>query len=290
MATEIINYDFKSGLAQEIELVDIEELYKRSEKIITSRHRAGFYVILYIEAGNGRHFVDYNQIELHPKTLYFFHKDIVQQFDKGPSELKGKAILFTDTFFSESEQDSKFLKTTGLFNHLLDISSVQQVEVLDYFKVTFGQIDHELKNERDVAQKIILKNLLQNLLLLAEREIKSDVGSNCNNIELSHVILFKNRLEIDFRENRSVSFYSLEIGLTEKRLNLATKKILGKTAKEVIDDRVVLEIKRLLVNTAESVKEIGFLLGFDEPTYFIHYFKKHTSTTPVEFREKYAWA
>lgn len=290
MEKEVISYEFKSGLSQEIELVDIAELYKKSEKIITSRHRAGFYVILYIEAGGGSHFVDYNQIELHPNTLYFFHKDIVQQFDKGTHELKGKAILFTDTFFSESEQDSKFLKTTDLFNHLLDISSIQKVEVIKHFKTTFAQIADELQNERDVSQKVILKNLLQNFLLIAEREIKSNAGSNCNNMDLSYVIQFKNQLESGFREKRTVSFYTDKIGLTEKRLNQATKKILGKTAKEVIDDRVVLEIKRLLVNTADSVKEIGFLLGFDEPTYFIHYFKKHTSTTPVEFREKYAVA
>jgi AraC family transcriptional regulator, transcriptional activator of pobA len=48
----------------------------------------------------------------------------------------------------------------------------------------------------------------------------------------------------------------------------------------------VLEAKRILAHTTESVKEIGYDLGFEEPTNFIKYFKKHSKLTPTEFREK----
>jgi len=49
----------------------------------------------------------------------------------------------------------------------------------------------------------------------------------------------------------------------------------------------LLEAKRLLVHTNLSIKEIGGELGFEDPAYFVRYFKKNTETTPVEFREKY---
>ena len=48
----------------------------------------------------------------------------------------------------------------------------------------------------------------------------------------------------------------------------------------------MLEAKRILAHTTESVKEIGYDLGFDEPTNFIKYFKKHSKFTPTEFREQ----
>jgi hypothetical protein len=73
----------------------------------------------------------------------------------------------------------------------------------------------------------------------------------------------------------------------EKRLGQATSKVLGKTPKELINDRTLLEAKRLLVHGNQSIKEIGFYLGFEEPTNFIKYFRKHTDKTPVEFRESY---
>ena len=73
----------------------------------------------------------------------------------------------------------------------------------------------------------------------------------------------------------------------EKRLGQATTKILGKTPKEIINDRILLEAKRLLVHTQLSIKEIGQDLGFDDPAYFVRYFKKNSALTPVEFRESY---
>ena len=59
------------------------------------------------------------------------------------------------------------------------------------------------------------------------------------------------------------------------------------SAKELIDERVVLEAKRMLVHTSNSIKEIGFDLGFDEPTNFIKYFRKHEEKTPIEFRKSF---
>jgi AraC-like DNA-binding protein len=74
------------------------------------------------------------------------------------------------------------------------------------------------------------------------------------------------------------------MSVSEKKLNKATNQVLGKSPKEIIDERVVLEAKRLLVHTSKSIKEVGFELGFDEPTNFIKYFKKHVGRTPIEFK------
>jgi len=75
------------------------------------------------------------------------------------------------------------------------------------------------------------------------------------------------------------------MNVSEKKLTNATKKIAGRTPKELIDDRVMLEAKRLLTHTNHSIKEIGYELGFEEPTNFIKFFKKHAAKTPIEFRE-----
>ncbi len=71
-----------------------------------------------------------------------------------------------------------------------------------------------------------------------------------------------------------------------KKLNRITQSIINKTSKEFIDDRVVLEIKRLLLHSHESVKEISYQLNFDEPTNLVKYFKKHTGISPAGFKEK----
>jgi len=70
-------------------------------------------------------------------------------------------------------------------------------------------------------------------------------------------------------------------------LNKATSQILDKTPKQLIDERILLEAKRLLVHSNSTIKEIAFILGYEEPTNFIKYFRKHTQNTPSDFREQY---
>ena len=75
------------------------------------------------------------------------------------------------------------------------------------------------------------------------------------------------------------------MNVSEKRLTRATTNTLGHTPKTMIVERVMLEAKRLLIHTELSIKEIAYDLGFEEPTNFIKYFRKHTGKTPIEFRE-----
>src|SRR5690606_3766796 len=113
------------------------------------------------------------------------------------------------------------------------------------------------------------------------REIKKSA-------DLEYVMLFRDILEYQYKEQKQVGYFAKQLSVTEKRLNQATKSVLGKTPKQVVDDRVMLEAKRLLAHTTESIKEIGYSLGFEEPTNFIKYFRKHHNCTPVEFREQLA--
>jgi len=125
-------------------------------------------------------------------------------------------------------------------------------------------------------------------LLLAERERrKTGFTEIKRGADLDYTILFKNLLDEQYKQVKTVSAYAGQMAVSEKRLTQATSTTLGKTPKQLIDERVQLEIKRLLVHTSLSIKEIGYELGFEEPTNFIKYFRKHEKMTPIEFRERY---
>ena len=174
-----------------------------------------------------------------------------------------------------------------MFNNLFPVSQVNIEHQAKLFESVFQLMTNELQNVKDGSQDEILQNLLHNLLLLSERERrKQNIGELKKGADLDYVILFKDALDANYKNKKQVSFYAEKILVTEKRLNQATTRLLSKTPKEFIDDRVMLEAKRLLAHTTESIKAIGFDLGFDEPTNFIKYFKKHSHSTPIEFRKK----
>ena len=290
MTTDIIKYNFKKGLPQEFEIVDLAELYRKFEGTLTTTHRTGFYHIIWFQQGSPTHLVDFNPIKIKPNTLLFLNKDTVQRFDN-KTKFSGKAILFTDGFFCRTETDTRFLRNSILFSDLFAVSQIQIEKQLKLFTDLLQQMTDELKNSKDNSQADILQNLLHNFLLHSERERrKQNVTEIKKGADLEYVMLFKELLEAGYKNQKHVNYYAKEIIITEKRLNQATTKVLGKTPKEIIDDRIMLEAKRILAHTTESVKEIGYHLGFEEPTNFIKYFKKHSKFTPTEFREQNALA
>ncbi|QHI36229.1 HTH-type transcriptional regulator ChbR [Kordia antarctica] len=290
MKEKIQKYDFKEGLPQEFEIIGFDFLFNEFPDDVTKPHRTEFYQILWFQKGSPTHLVDFNPIKIKPNSLLFINKNSVQLFDNETS-FSGKMILFTDSFFCKTKMDTTFLRSSNLFNDLLSVTQINVSEINSTFTTIFQQLETELQHFKDNYQSDILRNDLRNLLLHSERERR-----NQNFVELKkdadfdYALILKDLLDKNFINHKKVSFYSQKMHLTSKRLNQVTTKIFGKTPKEIIDDRVLLESKRILAHTNESIKEIAFSLGFEEPTNFIKYFKKHTDKTPVEFRTAFTSA
>lgn len=284
---EIIEkYEFKEGLPQEFEILDLETLLNFASDKLTAPHRAGFYNIICFESGEAEHMVDFMPVNVSPNSILFLNRDIVHRFGHA-ANLKGKVILFTDRFYCRNEQDAKFLKSSVLFNSIQGAAHINiNIRLAQVLKQLIILMSDEVKKDKDVRQSLIIHNFLHNFLLLAEREqANQPVHEIIHGLDYDIVVLFRDLLEKGFMQRKLVSDYAREMYITEKRLNQATSKILGKTAKKLTADRMILEAKRLLSHTSKSVKEIGYDLGFDEPTNFIKHFRKHNGLTPIEFKE-----
>ena len=68
-------------------------------------------------------------------------------------------------------------------------------------------------------------------------------------------------------------------------LNDVLKELLGVSSSDIINERLLLEIKRMLLHSSESVNEIAQLFNFEDPSYFALFFKNHTGVSPKEFRQ-----
>lgn len=93
-------------------------------------------------------------------------------------------------------------------------------------------------------------------------------------------------VEKRYKATRQVQEYAEQLGVSPNYLNVLVRKHWGKSALSLINERVILEIKRKLLRTEKGISEIAYELGFDELSYFSRFFKRHTGMTPVAFREK----
>ena len=286
MHKSIKKYKFKDGLNHEFEIINLSEIMKTKRDMMIIPHRAAFYHIIILEKAQGTHYIDFKPIELQNYQILFIPKDSVNVFDEN-GYYEGKAIIFTDNFFCKNKEDIDFLRTGVLFGDLYPITTLQFCKQYSGLTTMFNYLETEFKRERDSEQYGILHNMLHIFLLQAERELRQQGFKELKpSINLDYLLLFKEQLEENFTQEKSVAWYSSQLSISDKQLHKATTTLLDKTPKQIIDERVLLEAKRLLVHSSSSIKEIAYSLGYDEPTNFIKYFKKHTESTPSEFRDQ----
>ena len=125
------------------------------------------------------------------------------------------------------------------------------------------------------------------LLLKSERILRKDTDQKRAKYLEKPFNDFRNHLVKNYKKTRNAKDYAQTMNISYKHLNNICKSILGKTAKEFIDDYLILETKRHLASSNISIKELTFKMGFDEPTNFVKFFKKHTQQTPSQFKKLY---
>ncbi len=94
-------------------------------------------------------------------------------------------------------------------------------------------------------------------------------------------------VEAGFRSTHAVVDISDRLPITRGRLDALCRRHAGRTAPQVIHDRIVLEAQRGLIYTGLTVAEIAYELGFVDPAYFTRFFAREVGETPGEFRRRH---
>ena len=127
--------------------------------------------------------------------------------------------------------------------------------------------------------KAPLKVFLLQLIQLKEQHFTQ------HDINEKRIYEFMLLLENHYLKERDTGFYSEKLGLSAKRLNQILKDKLDKTGLQLIHDRLILEAKRQIIHSENTIKEIAFNLRFKDRSYFSRFFKQHSAMTPQEFQE-----
>ncbi|MEO1515409.1 MAG: helix-turn-helix transcriptional regulator [Bacteroidota bacterium] len=250
-------------------------------------HRIQFYAILFVIEGEGRHFIDFNSHTYKRGSIIFIAKDQVQRFERN---LKREAflMLFTQAFLEKSSMGSNLMQQLSLYNYHLYTPVLQLEErQMGLFMGLIRQMKREFAATEDSLTEEIILSSLKIFLCLAERIRKEKMDFSGPRRYHKAFTDFEKLLQQHLLQERQVSFYANQLSISTKKLNRITQSVVQQTAKNYIHSLLILEIKRLLVNTSLSIKEIAFTSGFEEPTNFVKYFKKFAQLTPGEFRKQY---
>ena len=249
-----------------------------------SPHRPQFHLIAYYQRGRGHHEVDVRRYACGPGSMVFVAPGQVHCFERG-SSLRGHLLVFTREALEHSRLLSSPVRGPELFNpHLFE--PVAHLEEPD--RQTFSRLVEEIVAEqgrpRDAVQQEVLYHLL-GVWLLRCRRATGAIAAPRHAGALATFQRFAELLEAHRHETRNVVDYARLLDTSAHQLGRIVRLATGKTAKQVIDEDLVLEIKRRLVHRDETVSGIAEALGFEEVTNLVKYFKRHTGRTPGTFRE-----
>lgn len=286
MILETYPFLFTFNKNQLINTTTILERLSRKPHNLFAPHRTDFYMIYLFTDGTGKHMVDFNNLEVKEKHILFISQGQIHSFD--PNETyDGRALIFTDTFFCRSERDRNYFQNSLLFNNIQQ-SYFNTGEDFDELKSIFIEIYDELNNKTDKFQSELLYNLLYRIFLVSERRLQKQLELPKKDLKtLQMVAVFKELVEEHYKSQKQVKFYAQELAVSQRTLQVATAQILGKSPKQWITERMILEAKRILAYDQVSVKELSVVMNFDDSTNFAKFFKKSTGTTPTDFRNQF---
>lgn len=267
-----------------VEVLTYRELARRAPvEVLTQPHRIDFHQLILVRNATLTATVDFGEVSCVPGTLLHVRPGQVQRLPVGargevPGHLEADMVLFTPAFPPQSPQLASVVNDPfGQAAFALPPDDADAMgRLIEELRAESRQLEQEASDVTLEVVRYLLAAILLRVARLGTLGERSASGA--------HFHRFRRELEQSYGALRSAQGYAERIGCSLKTLNGACQQASGKTAKELIDERVVLEAKRLLAHTDISVSAIGHRLNFSEPTNFGKYFAARVGVTPMQFR------
>lgn len=247
-------------------------------------HRHSYNEILIFFKGGGFHEIDFTKYPIKSNSIHFVGSHSVHLIQRG-SQSTGATILFSDDFFSGDQSFSRFIKklysSISIYGHVISLKPID----FGSFRTLYEDMEKEyIKN--DSGSEILLKSLLGLFLARSATNFNETQPLNKQkSIIHPSVEKYLMLVEKEFMFHRSIRYYADTLLLSAKHLNELCKRHLSLTAQKVVHQRLLLEIKRMLVHTEMPIKEICYQTGFEDPAHFNHFFRFYMELTPLQYRK-----
>jgi len=264
----------------------MEEIDRKLGGISDHPHRHNYYTVIWSFTATGKHIIDFKEYPILPNNVFFVSPEQVHQVITDPKPT-GYVILFTPEFLEKNSIRKDFIANLKLFQKCDETPPLpltnQMVDTLrifaDQMKAAFYS-DNELRFETIGAY-------LKLFLIECNNHCTLEPDTNTQHLEVGKTLVknFKELVEKHYFEWHQVKDYAEALYISPNYLNEVIKSAIHISAKEYIQNRLILEAKRLAVFTAKSIKEIGFDLGFEDPSHFSKFFKSNTRQSIMDFKE-----
>ena len=271
-------------------VLDIAKFYfSGNKKTEMTYNRRLYYKISLIRGKNLVEYAD-KTVLIDKQGILFATPKIPYRYTPQAREQSGYFCVFTKDFLSKSKT-GLLLDELPIYqpnsNFVFQLNDAQYAEI----EVIFKKMDVELSSDY-VFKYDLLRNYVLELIHAGQKLKPVDTTVGTTNASSRISSLFIELLERQFPVESDVQAIQLKtpidyakvLGIHINHLNKVLKETTGRSTTEIIHGRIAEEAKILLRHTQWNVSEIAFALGFDEVAHFSNFFKKHTTVSPLKYR------
>lgn len=260
---------------EDLDTIHVEPIRERSMRhdwIIHPHVHPDHVQVLWISDGGAAFTIEGEAFEAQPNSLVVQPAGALHEIRFQPGT-EGRVITAAASYVETiARDDPRLVAITcqpGAYPIPTDGPCAEMVPVA--FEQIFAEIRWQAPGRRMAIRGLFL-NILVSLLRVAEKRLDAGPAHRDRDFEL--VTRYRALLEDHFRTKKALAFYVRALGVSQQRLNAACKARAGRTASEVLYDRILIEAKRCLLYTEMTVAEIGHSIGYDDPAYFNRFFSQ----------------
>jgi AraC-like DNA-binding protein/quercetin dioxygenase-like cupin family protein len=264
--------------------IAFERIDRQEGEVRNSLHRHDYSEVFVFLSGTGTHMIDLHRHSIAAPAVHVVQAGQVHHLVRS-GDMEGFVFEFKADALGDAR---RMADAQSVFNGMARIPTLAlSPERIAILADLARMIEAELA-EGNGGQVQVLESLLGVVLakcgrwwseLLPEEEASTAVLSDL-------VERFRRLVDKHYLELQQVKDYADRLHVTAGHLNDVVRKRLGTTAGTLIDARMQLEAKRLLLHSEMAVKEVGFAIGMNDPAYFARWFKKMEGMGPADFRGK----
>ncbi len=253
-------------------------------------HVHTFYEIMWFWEEGGKHSVDFLDYDIHRDTLIFIAPGQVHHFVDDATQ-QGVLIQFNGEFLNEEASYEDVFVKYDMFNTI----NTPPFFHVDEFAAANLRLLVEMMLQETIQRDLfghqqMMRSLLRLFITNVRRCGVRDVRVALDDLKPTHrlYIEFRQLVEREYARMHTVGEYASQLNVSVKTLTNTVVECTGTTPLQMIKARRTLEAKRLLLNTSLPLKEVSAQLGFDDPSYFVKFFKREAGSLPFDFRNNVA--
>lgn len=261
---------------------DIQQVLN-GKNLVHDLHKHDFFFILAVYEGTGIHEIDFVKYQVHDYCIFILRPGQVHRLELDATTT-GFLMEFDLAFYQPKKTITDHRWKKAINKNYCDVTASRFMNLYSVLTSIFS----EFTNKDEGYAEAIKANL--DLFFIEYIRQSSDpkkVIETRNNYTQDRFEELQRLLEINIGSMKNVSQYADLLNLSSYQLNAITKSSAGKTVSDLINEQIILEAKRYLLATPDQIKEVADHLGYEDASYFIRFFKKHTGHSPEAFRKNF---